>query len=164
MEKATITIDLKKHIHDYLIHEFPVDSSGFIILNERHYVGKMINSMWDASPRPKAPRSLENPVTFILPTTEWSHYVFTNSFIHVPVWREKMVQNFLEVEYRRAAQDFLTVGYAMGIQQKIIIEAFLREYGTKNNADNFDRIKKMDYRKREKFKTSISSAIQKAIL
>jgi hypothetical protein len=164
MEKPSITIDLKKHLHDFLLHEFKTDTQGAIILNRHHDVAIYINSMWTVSTYPKMQRKMDNPVTLLLPITEDNHYIVNNSFIFVPVWKEKMINDYLESEFRRRIRDFFSIGYEKKFQQKDIIEAFLKEYGMKNNAINFDQIKKIDYRNRERFKMSIVNEIQKAMI
>jgi len=163
MEKPEITIDLKPQLEDYLIHEFKNDGTGAILLTERHDVGLFVNSMWNASNFPKPLRPMENPVKLILPITEDNHYVFTSKFIYVPAWKEAMLIKFIEADFRRMVRDYFCVGYEKKFHQKDIIESLLQHYGMKNNAINFDQIKKLDYRNRENFKKSVSYEIQTSI-
>lgn len=164
MEKQSIVIDLKKHLQDFLLHEFKTDVDGSILLSMKQDLGRYINSMWSTSKKPVKPREMENPCRLILPITEDNYYVLENSFIYVPVWKEAMIKNFLEAEFRRRVRDFFSIGYEKKFKQKDIIEGFLHEYGMKNNAINFDQIKKIDYRNREKFKASIANEIQSAMV
>jgi hypothetical protein len=163
MEKPSITIDLKKHLHDFLLHEFKTDEHGAIILHRRSDVGLFIDSMWDVSKQPKEARLMEHPVRIIIPVSEENHYILQNNFIHVPVWKESQINKYLEAEFRRRVRDFFAIGYEKKFKQIDIIESFLSQYGMKNNAINFDQIKKLDYRNRETLKKTISKEIQSAV-
>jgi hypothetical protein len=160
MNKPTITIDLKKHLESFLLHEFEKDKAGRILLHRRSSIGKIINLMWDASDRPVPPPKRENPVTFVLSLSKADAYVKTHRFLYVPTWMEEYVQTFLEEEFRRRVRDFFSIGYEKGFKQKNIIEGFLQAYDIKNNAINFDMIKKMDYRGRKNIKKYIKMEIQ----
>ncbi len=162
--KPTITIDLKKYLHDFLLHEFKTDSSGAIILTKRSDIGLFIDSMWCVSDLPVKHPDRENPVTLILPMAEENHYVLRYNFLYVPSWKELQIVEYLEAEFRRRVRDFFSVGYAKRYKQKDIIEGFLKNYGIKNNVINFDQIKKLDYRNRENFKNQVVNEIQSAII
>lgn len=164
MEKPTITIDLKKHLHDFLLHEFKTDEAGSIILTKRSDIGLYIDSMWTIAKQPTEVRPMLHPVRFVLPVSEDNHYIFKNHFIHVQAWKETMINQYLESEFRRRIRDYFSVGYEKGFQQKDIIESFLVQYGMKNNAINFDQIKKYDYRSRQSLKKSIAKDIQDALV
>jgi len=164
MEKPSIIIDLRKHLHDFLLHEFNSDDSGSIILTKRSDIGLYIDSMWSISRHPNEVRPMSNPVRLILPVSEDSHYILKNHFVHVPTWKESMINQYLESEFRRRIRDYFSIGYEKGFQQKDIIESFLVQYGMKNNAINFDQIKKYDYRNRKNLKNSISKDIQSALI
>lgn len=164
MERPTITIDLKKHLEDFLLHEFKSDDSGAIILTKRSDIGLYIDSMWTIAKQPSDVRPMSHPVRFILPVSEENHYIFKNHFIHVPAWKENMINQFLESEFRRRLRDYFSIGYEKGFCQKDIIESFLVQYGMKNNAINFDQIKKYDYRSRRSLKNAIAKDIQDALV
>jgi hypothetical protein len=163
MNQPIIVINLRKHLHDFLLHEFEASDDGAIILNRRSDIGLYIDSMWSISDLPVKPSLKENPVRLRLPISEENHYVKRYHFLYVPTWRELQIQDYLEAEFRRRVRDFFTVGYEKKFKQKDIIEAFLTEYGIKNNAVNFDQIKKLDYRNRRNFKKDIVKEIQQAI-
>lgn len=164
MEKVFITIDLKQHLHDFLIHEFKEDDQGAVVLNLRNDIGKYLNSMWSPSPCPKPPREMENPVRLLLPETDDNHYIIKNCFLYVPVWKEKMINDYLEAEWSRRIKDIFSIGYQKKFQQKDIIDGILKYYGIKNNSLNFDQIKQFDYRSRERFKRMVINEIQSAII
>lgn len=164
MEKPSIVIDLKGYLHDFLIHEFKEDESGGILLNIRSDIGKYINSMWSVSPKPRPSRDMEHPVRLVLPVTDENHYILNHSFVYVPVWKEKMIVEFLEAEWSRRMKDFFSIGHQKKFQQKDIIDGILKHYGIKNNSLNFDQIKQFDYRGRERFKKMIVKEIQSSIL
>lgn len=52
MEKPKITINLDKHLHDFLYHEFKTDECGAFILTKRSDICLYIDSMWVVSDRP----------------------------------------------------------------------------------------------------------------
>lgn len=164
MEKPQITINLDKHLQDFLYHEFKTDESGAFILTKRSDICLYIDSMWCVSERPVKTTASENSVTFILPLSDVNHRILREHFIYVPSWKELQIQQFIESEFRRRVKDFFCIGYQKGYKQKRIIEAFLENYGMKNNAINFDQIKKFDYRNRETFLKTVYSEIQNAMV
>lgn len=164
MYKPTVIIDLQEHLHDFLVHEFKEDPTGIIVLTIRHDIGKYIESMWSVSPRPRPPRDMEHPVKIQLPVTDDNHYILENNFIYVPIWKERMINDYLEAEWSRRMKDFFSIGYQKKFQQKDIIDGILKHYGIKNNSLNFDKIKQFDYRNRERFKKMVVNEIQSAQL
>lgn len=162
--KPSITIELKKYLHDFLLHDFKTDAGGAIILHKRNDIGLYIDSMWCVSDLPVKSPERKNPVRFLLPLSEENHYVLKYNFLYVPAWKERQICEYLETEFRRRVRDFFTTGYEKKFKQKDIIEAFLKHYGFKNNAINFDQIKKLDYRNRENFKSKILNEIQDSII
>jgi hypothetical protein len=163
MHKPSITIDLKKHLYDFLGHEFEFDKRGAIILTRRKDIGIFIDSMWCVSNKPVF-QVMENPVVLILPVTKETHYKKNFNFIYVPEWKQKQIELYLEAEFRRRVRDFFTVGYEKKFKQKDIIYAFLEHYGIKNNVINFEQIKKLDFRNRKNFKKNIKIEIQASII
>lgn len=145
------------------MHEFKKDEDGSIILTKRNDIGLYIDSMWSIAKQPCEAVTMQNPVRFILPISEGTHYILKNNFIHVQAWKVVMINQYLEGEFRRRIRDFFSIGYEKGFRQKNIIESFLIQYGMKNNAINFDMIKKYDYRCRESMKKAISKEIQDAV-
>lgn len=164
MEKPKITINLDKHLHDFLYHEFKTDECGAFILTKRSDICLYIDSMWVVSDRPVKKTEMESPVTFILPLSDINHRILREHFIYVPSWKEQQIQQFIESEFRRRVKDYFCIGYQKGYKQKRIIEAFLENYGMKNNAINFDQIKKFDYRNRENLIKEVNFEIQNAIV
>lgn len=53
-------------------------------------------------------------------------------------------------------------GYLKKYSQKQIIEAILQEYNIKHTAQNFEAIKKMDYRNQRKIREMIFKDIERA--
>lgn len=163
MEKPFVIIDLKEHLHDFLLHEFK-NENGVIVLSIRNDIGKYINSMWSASPRPRPNREMKNPVKVYLPVSDENHYILFNSFIYVPVWKEKMINDYLQAEWSRRICDIFSIGYQKKFLQKDIIDGILKHYGKKNNALSFDQLKQMDYRGRERFKQMVINEIKSAMI
>lgn len=164
METPTITIDLKKHLHDFLLHEFKTDPSGAIVVHLKSDIGLFISSMYNVSDLPRKELELANPVKIILPINRKNWYIFSTRFIYVPVWKQTMINNHLEAVWRLRIKEFFCIGYKKKFQQKDIIEGILKHYGMKNNAVNFDQIKKLDYRDRENFKKQVFDEIQSSII
>jgi hypothetical protein len=164
MDRPIITIDLKKHLHDFLLHEFEVDKTGAILLTNRHYIGSYINLMWDASKYPVPIGTKENPVRLSLPLDTKYYHVKCSKFLYVSDVKEQIIQNFLEREFRMRVRFYFIVGYEKKFKQKQIIESFLKNYGMKHNAISFDQIKKMDYRNRVDLLNNIKNEIQHTII
>jgi hypothetical protein len=164
MDRPIITIDLKKHLHDFLLHEFEADRTGAILLTNRHYIGSYINLMWETSKYPVSMEGKENPVRLALPINAKNYHITCSKFLYVPEVQEHIIQEFLEKEWRMRVRFYFIVGYEKKFKQKQIIEAFLKHYGMKHNAISFDQIKKMDYRNRTDLLNNIKNEIQHCII
>lgn len=158
-DRVTITISLKPHLQDFLRHEFKSDPNGTIVINKRENIGLYLNSMWTVSDLP-VKREYEFPCTIALPIRPDNHYIFSHNFIYIPVWRENQISDYIEAEFRLRIREFFTIGYEKQFKQKHIIDGFLQAYNIKNNALNFDMIKKLDYRNRRNFAKRIAKEVQ----
>lgn len=71
-----------------------------------------------------------------------------------------MLEQYMMSEFKIRVKEFFLTGYEKGYNQDKIIKAFLSFYCIKNNTVNYDSIKKMDYRNREKITEEVKRGIQ----
>jgi hypothetical protein len=159
-----VVIDLPDHLIDFLYHEFGETPEGAILLDTRNDFGKYINSMWEPSEYPVKSTKATNPCRISLPIRQYSHYLFKTTYIHIPEYKHKMLIDHIKGEFELRRKEYFHVGYQKGYKQNLIIEAFMKAYGIKKNSQNFDQIKKLDYRNREKLKKTIHDDIQSAVV
>jgi hypothetical protein len=164
-EKPNIVIELAPHLHDFLYHEFACNKkeTDGVVITGANETGKYIQSMVAISNSPKYQEIKENPIKIYLPTQEWNHSLFRTNFLYVPVWKQKMIQFYIEALFRLRISEYFQEGYEKGFKQEQILQSFLLSYNIKNNVINYDAIKKYDYRNRRKVKEEVSKEIQLTI-
>ncbi|KAA6349006.1 hypothetical protein EZS27_003606 [termite gut metagenome] len=160
----SVVIELAPHLHDFLYHEFACSKKKYdgVMITVTNDIGKYIQSMIDISNTPKNQEIKENPIKLYLPTQEWNHYIFQKNFLFVPVWRQKMIQDYIEASFRIRIREYFQEGYSKGFKQERILQSFLLSYNIKNNAINYDAVKKYDYRYRQKIREEVGKEIQLA--
>ena len=99
-------------------------------------------------------------MTLLLPVQEWNHFIFRENFIYIPEWKQKMLQDYIEASYRIRIREYFVAGYEKQYKQDRIIRAFLYAYNIKNNAMNYDAVKKYDYRNRQRMVKEVDRDIQ----
>ncbi|MBP1593031.1 MAG: hypothetical protein H6Q12_49 [Bacteroidetes bacterium] len=159
-QRPHVIIELSPLLQDFLYKEFECKEKGTISLNTRNEIGKYINSMITVSPTPPRIPCSNETITIILPIQEWNHFVLSGNFITIVSWKEQMIREYLDALYRLRIREFFNVGYEKGMNQDRLIKAFLELYGSKNNAANYDTIKKIDFRNRKKISKEIATAVQ----
>ena len=149
--KPKITLSLDPLLQAYCRLLFAsTPGSKYIIVSRRHIVGKLIHSFIFPSSLPVNRPLIDNPVTFVLPVRNTNHYIYKSRFIHIPKWAEEKLQDYIEADFRCWVRERFEIGYKKKFEQKEIIEAILRGLNVRNNAANYDTIKKIDYRYRRK--------------
>ena len=159
--KPQVIIELPPHLNDYLFHEFGTPrSEEAITVTAANDLGKLIQSMITVSDRPPKQAIKEHPVTLVLPVQEWNHFIFQENFIYIPEWKQRMLREYIEASYRIRIREYFIAGYEKGYKQDRIIRAFLYAYNIKNNAINYDAVKKYDYRNRQRIVKEVDRDIQ----
>lgn len=135
-----------------------------IIVTRCQDIGKLIHSNIITSDLPVRRPLNFNPVTFILPVNKVNHYAIQFHFLTVSNWGEQKIQDGIEYEFRRWVDKKFENGYKKRFDQKDIVEAILRGLNVRNNAANFEAIKKIDYRtgrkeEEKRFKTLLLAEI-----
>lgn len=146
----SINITLNPILEAYCRWIFEADSKGPIKINRKHEIGQHIFA--NVLPGDKSvsrPRQ-NNQVTFILPLTEISKDYLRSNFLKVDAWAEERIRDFINSNFRAWIRARFELGYSKRLDQKLIIEAILRGLNLRNNSDNFDMIKKIDYRNRRR--------------
>lgn len=165
VDNPEIVLDLPDHLIDFLYHEFAeCKKSGSILLNTRNNLGKYIDSMWEEYQYPVKPDPVKNPVRIKLPIRSYNYSTFAFRFVHVPTYKQIMIENHLQACFELRRERFFYVGYLRGYKLNTIIEAFMKCYGIKKNSQNFDQLKKFDYRNRENLKRSVADNIQSVVI
>ncbi len=162
--RPRVTINLEPYLQDFLWHEFGCSKNEEgVIITSAHDIGEMILSQVVALDRPPKLQNMENPITLLLPTLEWNHYLFRDNFICIPELRQKQVQKYIKAYYHLRIKEYFVAGYAKGYKQDVIIRSFLEHYNIKNNATSYDAVKKYDYRSRQKIIKEVNRDIQKIL-
>lgn len=162
--KPTITISLKPHLADFCRYLFNETKEGAIILTRHHDFGKQISSVVQPCELPMRRPLRPNPITFVLPVTSNNHYALSNSFCTVSKWGEEKINDYIETEFKRTVRDLFEAGYSKNYHQKGIVESIVKGFNIKNNSLNFEAIKKIDYRRREKKRLNLFLELQATIL
>ena len=159
--KPSIVIELQPFLHDYLYHEFGCSrSDNGIMISAANDIGKFVQSMITISDRPPKLPIKDNPITLLLPIQEWNHFILQENFIYIPEWKQRMLQEYIEASFRIRIREYFVAGYEKGYKQDKIIRAFLMAYNIKNNALNYDAVKKYDYRNRKRIIKEVNRDIQ----
>jgi hypothetical protein len=160
-EKPNVVIELEPYLHDFLYHEFGCNKKNDgVIITVSNDAGRFIQSMIEFSNIPKQQEIKEHPIKLYLPVQGWNHFVYQRNFLYVPVWKQKMIQDYIESSFRLRIREYFEEGYGKGFKQEQILQAFLNSYNIKENATNYDAIKKYDYRCRQKIRKEVSKEIQ----
>ena len=115
-----------------------------------HDIGKLIHSNVITSDLPVNRPFIDHAVTFILPVNPINKHSVNSHFLKVSNWGEQKIQDGIEYEYRKWVERRFEIGYEKKWNQKEIIDAIIRGLNVRNNAANFDAVKKIDYRNRRK--------------
>lgn len=159
--KPNVIIELQPYLHDYLYHEFgcPRSEDGVTVTSVND-IGKFIQAMVTVADRPPKLPIKDNPITLYLPVKEWNHYILQENFIFIPEWKQRMLQEYIEASFRIRIREYFVAGYEKGFKQDKILRAFLQAYNIKNNALNYDAVKKYDYRNRQRITRDVNRDIQ----
>jgi len=163
--KPQITISLDPVLEAFCRYIFKTPANQKqIIISRFHDIGKLIHSNVITSDLPVRRPFDINPVIFILPVNKVNHHAIRFHFLTVSNWGEQKIQDGIEYEFGKWVSQKFENGYKRHHQQKDIVEAILRGLNVRNNAANFDSIKKKDYRHTRKeeeklFKTLLLAEI-----
>lgn len=158
--RPVVTFSLPPILADFCRHLFKEDKNGNLVLSTRKDIGKMIYSNLSASDLPVRRPLLENPISFVIPTTAANHYILGGRFLFVSKWGEEKIEDFIEPVFKFRVRRHFEIGYQKGYTQKRIIEGILWQYNIKENKLNFEAIKKMDYRNNRKLRETVAKSIE----
>ncbi len=150
--KPKIIIDLDPVLEAYCRYVFSTPpNQKEIVVSRHHDIGKLIHSNIIASDLPIRRPFLKNSVIFILPVNYKNQHAMKNHFLAVSNWGEQKISDGIEFEFRSWVKQRFEIGYnEKRMDRKDIIDAILRGLNLRNNAANFDTIKKIDYRNRRR--------------
>lgn len=117
-----------------------------IIIKRNKREGQVIYSKIYPIEYPEHRPFREHPVTCILPFTKNNQSVLKYRFYTISKMGEEQIQDELESLFHIWVFRFFHFGYKRKHSQCEIIAAILRGLNMRNNAANFDSVKKFDYR------------------
>lgn len=164
-ELPSITIDLNPVLEAYCRWKFANENnSGPIRITRKEDIGKIIYSNISFSDHYEPNLEMINPVTFILPQTENGKYILKKNYLSLDSFGKEKIKDFIDSEFRIWIKRCFENGYDFKFEQREIIEAILRGLNVRNNSDNYEMIKKIDYRKKrsreeKRFKYILTSCI-----
>lgn len=148
--KPYVSMDLPLYLNAFcrFIFNTPPEDDA-IEVNRLHDIGKLIHSNIQACEFP-VKKYEEGSTIFILPINQENAYPMNSNFLTLTTWGRQKIKDGLEYEYRKWIARRFEMGYERGYAQKDIVYAILRALNLRDNAVNFDGIKKIDYRNRRK--------------
>lgn len=150
--KPQVTVDLDPILESYcrFVFNTPVNQKE-IVVSRHHDIGKLIHSNVSAKDLPVRRPFTDNAVVFILPVNQKNQHALKCHFLYVSNWGEQKIRDGIEYEFKRWVRQRFEMGYIeKKMNRKEIVEAILRGLNMRNNAANFDAIKKIDYRNRRR--------------
>lgn len=145
----SITLDLNPILEAYCRWIFESESNTAPIkISRKESIGKIIYSNIRISDHYEPNLEMKNPVTFILPQTEVGKYILKNNFLYIDSFGREKIRDFIDSEFRAWIRRCFENGYEFKFEQREIIESILRGLNIRNNTDNYEMIKKIDYRKK----------------
>ena len=149
--KPKVVISLEPILQNFCRFIFNTDpAERYVRITRKILIGKLIYSTVLTSDIPVKRPSKTNEITFVLPITKEGGYILRWRHIYIPGWAEEKLQDNLEWEFKKWVRERFEIGYEKKFTQKEIIETILRALNVRNNAANFDTIKKIDYRNRRR--------------
>jgi hypothetical protein len=148
--QPTVTIDLSP-VHEAFcrfLFKTP-DKRSEIYAPRTHAIGRAINGyLTKADIKPELPAQ-KNPVTFIVPETKANWYSLQTKFLYFAVEDNEALADRIETVFGNWCENFFKDGYAMNMDQFMIIECLMDILNIRMNTVNFEAIKKYDYRERK---------------
>ena len=146
----TINITLNPILEAYCRWVFEAGNKGPIKITRHHEIGQHIFANVSPGNKPNVRPVQNNQVTFILPLTESSKDYLRSNFLKTDAWQEEKIRDYIDSIFRAWVRERFEIGYYKRLDQKQIVEAIIRGLNLRNNTDNFDMIKKLDYRNRRR--------------
>jgi hypothetical protein len=148
--KPTVTFNLEPIHINFCRYIFNTPhNQRHILLRRNEDIGKLIFSHIQTGDFRNTRPLINSPVTFILPNPNndnWIRY----RYLFIPKWVESKITDGIDYEFKNWVREKFRIGYEQNWEQKTIVNAILRGLNVRNNAINFDTIKKIDYRNRRK--------------
>ena len=147
--KPKITIDIPKAIEAYLRWLFKTPpNQKEIIISRRYPEGKAIYSKIMPVEYPVNRPVQDNPVVFILPLTKMNKHVLSFRYYTISIMAQEQLNDDLDVLFHIWLNDKFDTGYKIkNWSQELIVSTVLRGLNLRENAANYETIKKYDYRK-----------------
>ena len=149
-QKPLVVIDLPPILESFCRYLFKTpDQQNEIYAPRFHSIGRAINGYLSKSDvKPVLPKQV-NPVTFIVPKTEFNWYSLEKKYIYFTAEDRESFIDRLETEFANWIENHFRDGYAMNMDQFTIVETVLDILNVRMNAANFEAIVKHDYRRRK---------------
>lgn len=161
MIKPTVSISIKPHLADFLIHEFGTDTNGHITLRRNHDIGKHIMSHLCINDLPTKSHHGENMLTFVLPRQNTLN--LDNLFLYVNAWGTQQINDYIQSVFGLYTKLFFERGYKVNYSQKQIIETFLHHYNIKYSKLTYEAVKKNDYRNNRRVLNLMATELKQSV-
>lgn len=150
-QKPKVTISLSPLLEAYcrFIFKTPANQKEIAITRKKD-IGKLVHAHLLSKKHAIKGAFITNPVTLILSVNPVNQNGILSGFLYVDQWGLQQIQDGVEYEFRKWVERRYEIGYFKNYGQTKIIDAILRGLNVRNNAANFDAIKKIDYRNRRK--------------
>jgi len=158
-----VFIELPKLLLDVMKHECMKCGDGWLV-NETTEIGLLIVSLVSPSIKPPRSSGTEECIKIYLPVNPKTQYTFTHYFLSVKLEHQRMIKNYVDAMFRLHVGQWFLEGRQRGFHQKEIINAVISQYGFRSSADNYEMIKKMDYRTRQKVVREVRKEIESGII
>lgn len=152
-----IEIELKEYHYRFLLHIFQCKKE--LKIHREHELGRFIFAHVSYSDYPRRRKKKQNPVKIELPKTLDG---FNRKFAFVTPENNVKISDYIEACFILRFREFIFMCRKFNIQYKDAYNMFIEAHNIGHDAINFERIKKNDYRFREKMKEFIVSGIQHA--
>lgn len=149
-ERPMIVIDLDPMQEAFCRYVFETpEKENIIQINRRNAIGKHIYSHIQPTDfgTYKQRETCKNPVRFAL-EVNGAAAAITSRFVYVDRWGEQKIRDFIDSSYDLWLKRFFEIGYNLKHEQKEIIECVLRMLNRRDKQDNYEAIKKRDYRRK----------------
>lgn len=161
-QKPFVYLRISKLLQDVLKHDCEKYSDGWMIKTTTE-IGNIIMALISPSLRPTQCTFVDESIKLYLPVNEWNHYTLTNYFITIKPEHQRMIGKYIDSMFRLRVGQWFLEGRNRGFRQKDIIKGIISEYGLWDSNDNFEMIKKMDYRQRKKIIKEVRQTINEGL-
>ena len=152
-----VEVELKEYHYRFLCHIFQCRKD--LKIHRDHEIGRFIFAHISYSDYPLKRKKKENPVSIEIPKTLNG---LNRKFPYISPENNIKISDYIESYFTLYFREFIFTCRKFNIQYKDAYNMFIEAHDIGHDAINFERLKKNDYRFREKMKDFIVLGIQRA--